>query len=99
MDVNIIKGEKITVEIAGRLDTAAAPEFNEAIADIISEKNDVVFDCAEMDYIASSGLRVFLIAHDSLTANGGTLEVVNVQPSVQSVFDMTGFSVMLKIIS
>ncbi|MBQ9642054.1 MAG: STAS domain-containing protein [Bacteroidaceae bacterium] len=97
MDINITKGEKITVEISGRLDTAATPEFSEAIADIISEKNNVVFDCSDLEYIASSGLRAFLSAHKSLTALGGTLEVTGVQPAVQSIFDMTGFSVMLKI--
>lgn len=98
MDINIIKGEKITVELAGRLDTTAAPELSAALADIVSEKNNVVFDCADLEYIASSGLRVFLSAHKSLNAAGGSLEVVNVQPSVQSVFDLTGFSVMLKLV-
>jgi anti-sigma B factor antagonist len=98
MDINIIKGDKITVEISGRLDTASAPEFNEAIEAITSQKNDIIFDCADMEYIASSGLRSFLAAHKAVTAAGGTLEIINVQPAVQSVFDMTGFSVMLQIV-
>ena len=98
MDINIIKGEKITVEISGRLDTSAAPEFSEAVADIVSQKNNVIFDCADMEYIASSGLRALLASHKSLIAAGGSLEVINVQPAVQNVFDMTGFSVMLDIV-
>ena len=52
----------------------------------------------DMEYIASSGLRSFLAAHKAVTAAGGTLEIINVQPAVQSVFDMTGFSVMLQIV-
>jgi len=97
MDINITKGEKITVELAGRLDTVAAPELTKAIADIITDKNQVRFDCSDLEYIASSGLRVFLSAYKSLTGAGGTIEVVGLQPQVRSVFDMTGLSVMLNL--
>lgn len=97
MDINITKGEKITVELAGRLDTVAAPELTKAIADIITDKNQVRFDCSDLEYIASSGLRVFLSAYKSLTGVGGTIEVVGLQPQVRSVFDMTGLSVMLNL--
>jgi len=97
MDINIIKGDIITIELSGRLDTAAAPLFSEEIADIIKEKNDVVLDCADLEYIASSGLRVLLQANKSLTALGGTLKLINVQAPVQSVLDMTGFSLILSL--
>lgn len=95
MEINIIKGEKIVVELVGRLDTSAAPTLSEEIEDIVNEKNDVVFDCKELEYIASSGLRVFLQAQKALNAAGGTLKLINVQPTVQSVLDMTGFSIFL----
>lgn len=95
MEINIIKGEKIVVELTGRLDTSAAPTLSEEIEDIVNEKNDVVFDCKELEYIASSGLRVFLQAQKALNAAGGTLKLINVQPTVQSVLDMTGFSIFL----
>ena len=95
MEINIIYGEKTIVELAGRLDTAEAPKAKEAVADIIQQKNDVVFDCNELEYISSSGLRVLLEAQKSLNAAGGSLKLINVQPSVQSVLDMTGFSIFL----
>ena len=97
MDINIINGDKITVELIGRLDTSSVEDFNEEIAEIISDDNDVVFDCKELEYISSSGLRSFLNAHKQLKALGGSLEVMNIQPAVKSVFDLTGFSVILKI--
>lgn len=95
MEINIIHGEKTIVELAGRLDTSEASKAKEAIADIIQEKNDVVFDCEELEYISSSGLRVLLEAQKSLNAAGGKLKLINVQPPVQSVLDMTGFSIFL----
>ena len=97
MDINIINGDKITVELIGRLDTSSVEDFNEEIAEIISDDNDVVFDCKELEYISSSGLRSFLNAYKQLKALGGSLEVMNIQPAVKSVFDLTGFSVILKI--
>ena len=98
MEVNIINGDKITVELIGRLDTASVADFNEEIAEVIADDNDVVFDCKDLEYISSSGLRSVLNAHKQLKAAGGSLELVNLQPAVKSVFDLTGFSVILKIL-
>lgn len=95
MEINIIHGEQTIVELAGRLDTAATPEVREAIADIIQQKNDVVIDCKELEYISSSGLRVLLEAYKSLSAAGGSMKLTNVKPTVQNVLDMTGFSLFL----
>lgn len=98
MEVNIINGDKITVELIGRLDTASVADFDEVIAEVIADDNDVVFDCKDLEYISSSGLRSVLNAHKQLKAAGGSLELVNLQPAVKSVFDLTGFSVILKIL-
>lgn len=98
MEVNIINGDKITVELIGRLDTASVADFNEEIAEVIADDNDVLFDCKDLEYISSSGLRSVLNAHKQLKAAGGSLELVNLQPAVKSVFDLTGFSVILKIL-
>ncbi|MBP5377826.1 MAG: STAS domain-containing protein [Bacteroidaceae bacterium] len=98
MEVNIINGDKITVELIGRLDTASVTDFDEEIAEVIADDNDVVFDCKDLEYISSSGLRSVLNAHKQLKTAGGSLELVNLQPAVKSVFDLTGFSVILKIL-
>ncbi len=98
MEVNIINGDKITVELIGRLDTASVADFDEEIAEVIADDNDVVFDCKDLEYISSSGLRSVLNAHKQLKAAGGSLELQNLQPAVKSVFDLTGFSVILKIL-
>ena len=98
MEVNITKGDKTTVKLIGRLDTTAVADFDSEIAEVISGKNNVVFDCEELEYISSSGLRSILNAYKQLKAAGGTLELCNLQPAVKSVFNLTGFTVMLKIL-
>jgi len=98
MEINIIKGEKTIVEIIGRLDTSTANDFNEEIAEVVAGDKDVVFDCKELEYISSSGLRSFLNTHKQLKAKGLQLELCNVLPAVKSVLDLTGFTVLLKIL-
>ena len=52
----------------------------------------VAIDCKEMNYICSSGLRVFLAFNKHIVAKGGKLIIRNLEPLVKNVFDMSGFS-------
>lgn len=52
----------------------------------------VVLDCEGMDYICSSGLRIFLALQKKAVEVGAKLIIRKLQPMVQNVFDMTGFS-------
>ena len=64
----------------------------EPITIYIHEGQFVILDCTEMNYISSSGLRVFLSMHKEVTSKNGKLIIKNLQPLVKHVFDMTGFS-------
>lgn len=57
----------------------------------------VVVDCTGMNYICSSGLRVFLSLNKDIAARGGKLIIRNLEPLVKSVFDMSGFSQIFNI--
>ena len=98
MELNVIKGDKTIVELIGRLDTASVEEFNEEIAEIVAENKDIILDCNELEYISSSGLRSLLNLHKQLKAEGGQLAIKNLQQTVKSVFDLTGFTMMMNII-
>lgn len=100
MEVNVItEGDFNVLEIIGRVDTATAPQLEEATSGYFSKAGSkVMFDCKEMEYISSSGLRVFLTAHKNIAMKGGVFSIRNLSPQVKSVFDMTGFSKILNII-
>ena len=51
----------------------------------------------EVDYVFSAGLRVFLQAQKSINANGGTMKLTGVQPSVKEVFNIVGFTGIMDI--
>jgi len=57
----------------------------------------LVFDCSGMDYICSSGLRIFLSVQKKVSAAGASLKILNLQPNVKSVFDLTGFTALFTI--
>ena len=54
--------ERIIVNLIGSLDTAAAIEAEQTLKQITAEDvaKDIVFECQELEYIASSGLRILL---------------------------------------
>ncbi|MDD5993154.1 MAG: STAS domain-containing protein [Prevotellaceae bacterium] len=91
-------GNEVLIKTGARIDTINAGDFEREINPVITESGvNVVFDCSELDYISSSGLRVVLKAQKMVTANKGEMKLTGVKPQIKKVFDMTGFSRFLKI--
>lgn len=99
MEAKIIEREdEIIVTIGGRVDTVSAPELEAVVSPILETTvTTLVFDCHNMEYISSSGLRIVLIAHKRLAARGGKFILRNLTNEVRSVIDMTGFSRIITI--
>lgn len=99
MELQIIKDGDIDVlKITGRVDTSTSADLEHAVSPYFSKAGSkVVFQCEDMDYISSAGLRVFLTAHKNIAMKGGSFVIRNLSAQVRSVFDMTGFSRILTI--
>ena len=88
----------VVITIEGRLDTVTSSEFEKTLSPYLALKGiELVLDCNSMEYISSAGLRIVLVIYKTLTANGGTFIIRNLNKEVRSVFDMTGFSRILTI--
>jgi len=100
MEVTVNRdGNKVNMKVSGRLDTTTAPDFQEAIKALLEEKNlNIEIDCSEMEYTSSIGLRCFLMLQKGVNANGGKLVLSGMQSKVREVFDITGFSSIIKIL-
>ena len=81
---------KLTIRPAGRINTVTAPEFAAAVT--LDGVREVVFDLADVDYISSAGLRIFLATHQKMSASGGSMTLIRVRPIVKEIFDIVGFS-------
>lgn len=100
MEVNIENtGNKTFVVLNGRLDTTTADKFMQDITPLMQGDNpDIEMDCAGLEYTSSQGLRMFLMLQKSVTARKGNLVLKNMKPQVKEVFDITGFSNIIKIV-
>jgi len=86
------------VGIEGRIDTTNFSTFEKEITGIIDGgETNIVLNCSGMNYISSSGLRVFLIAQKRLTGLNGKLHLCEMQPTIKEIFDISGFSSIFKI--
>lgn len=100
MEVNIENTENKTfVVLNGRLDTTTADKFMQDITPLMQGDNpDIEMDCTGLEYTSSQGLRMFLMLQKSVTARKGNLVLKNMKPQVKEVFDITGFSNIIKIV-
>lgn len=84
---------KLVATLKGELDTAAALEAEEILKPLYNTNGkDVVIDCTELEYIASSGLRILLGILKGAKANGSKVVLRNVNDEIKNVFNLTGFT-------
>ena len=87
------KDGKLIATLEGQMDTAAAIEAEEVLKALYDTGGqDVVVDCTELQYIASSGLRILLGILKGAKANGNKVTLRSVKDDIKNVFDMTGFT-------
>ena len=97
-----IKKEKIenfsVLKIKGRIDTVHSSVLEREVNQLFDDgEKDVIFNCKGMNYISSSGLRVFLVAQKKAKAINGKLYLCEMQPAIQEIFRISGFSNLFKI--
>lgn len=99
MEVTITTQEaKTFVTLVGRLDTTNAAQFQQDIAPLMElTQPDIDIDCSGMEYTSSQGLRLFLMLQKSVSQKGGHMVMTGMRPQVKEVFDITGFSNIIKI--
>ena len=84
---------------SGRLDTAAAVATAEAVKPLQEAENkEIILDCSELEYISSSGLRIFLSIRKDAAAHGSKVIVRNLGDNIRQVFMMTGFNSLFEIV-
>ena len=92
------RNEYLVLSLIGRLDTVQAPALEKKMLEILDQGHDkIILDCKEMDYISSSGLRIFLIAQKRMMGISGILRICNLQSNIGEVFEISGFSLIFSI--
>ena len=83
----------MTVYLEGRMDTPSSSETDDELAPLYeTECKEIVIDCSQLDYIASSGLRIFLGLLLDTQPQGKHISIKGMNQTLRDVFDMTGFT-------
>ena len=86
------QGGKYIATLTGEMDTAAALEAEEVLKPLYnSNGKEVIIDCKELEYIASSGLRILLGILKAAKATGSKVILRDVNEDIKTVFRLTGF--------
>ncbi len=91
-------GNQLIACFDGRLDTAAAVQTAEDVKPLLEASNkEIILDCKNLEYISSSGLRIFLTIRKEAASKGSKVVVCNINQDIRQVFMMTGFISLFEI--
>lgn len=92
-----IDGGRLTIKPYGRLSAETVVLFEEELMNNLNSAESLVIDLAQVDLIASAGLRSILLARKML-AGRGTITIVNAQKNVLETFKMTHLDELITIL-
>jgi anti-anti-sigma factor len=90
-------GDVVVLSPRGRIDHASAEAFKTALAPYLSQSgpgHPLVLDLGAVDYIASVGLRVLVLASRQARAQGGTIAVAALGLLVREIFEISKFTLV-----
>jgi anti-sigma B factor antagonist len=98
IDITETGGVKV-LAISGKLDTNTAPDAEAQVRELIEAgDHKLLVDFASVTYVSSAGLRFLLATAKRLKAAEGVLKVCGLTPTVQEVFDISGFTTILSVL-
>lgn len=91
-------GDYTELKLIGRLDSNTSLNLEKELTGIIEQgETNILINFEELNYISSSGLRVFLVAAKLLDAKGEKLKFCCMKDFIKEVFDIAGFSAIFEI--
>ena len=91
MDINKqLNGTTLTIGLSGRLDAVSARDLDKVVNGSLDGVKDLIFDLADLSYVASAGLRVLFVAQKKMNKQG-SMKLLHVRPEVKQIFEVTRF--------
>ena len=92
------RSEISILRLKGFLDAHTAPNFEQAIQELIEENRyKIVISMSDLNYISSAGLGVFMGFIEEIRDNKGDIKLTNMSEKVYKVFDLLGFPALYQI--
>ncbi|MCX6248303.1 MAG: STAS domain-containing protein [Bacteroidetes bacterium] len=91
-------GDICVIGVEGRLDTMTYGILEKRLLEMIGEGQiRIVVDCSEMEYISSSGLRVFLMGLKKIKSMNGKFVLTRLPDQVHEIMEIAGFTTIFEI--
>jgi len=99
MEIKTTNKDNATIlSLAGRVDTATAPELEQAInREIDGGHRKILLDFSEVSYISSGGLRVLLATAKKLKNPGDKFGICGLSAEVLKILKLAGFTAIFSI--
>jgi anti-anti-sigma factor len=89
------QGKIAIVTLKGRLETSESKEVQEKMTSLYEKDLErIIIDCKDLEYIASSGLRILFLLLRKMKPKGTDVVIRNCSDLLKTVFDSTGFSLL-----
>jgi len=86
------------VRVQGYLDSSTFTQLQDHLEKIIGEGfHRIVVEFGDLSYISSAGLGVLLGMLQEVREKDGDLKLANMSPKIRNLFDMLGFSRLIRI--
>ena len=83
----------------GMLDSYIAEQVEQDLTPLYElENTELTLDCTKLEYIASSGLRLFFVLLRTVKPNGCEVIIKGANQSLMEIFESTGFVNMFQFV-
>jgi len=91
---------KTILILSGKLDSSTANSLEEELERVLlnGKINHLEIDMEKLSYLSSAGLRVLLAVQKKMNSLEGDLVITHVNETIHSVFEITGFLGILKVV-
>ena len=91
--------DNFLVTLEGELDTAAAVDVEKTLQPLYTTNGkNVEIDCSQLEYIASSGLRILISILKGAKNGGSQVILKGMNDDIKTVFKLTGFINLFEIV-
>ncbi len=86
------------IKLTGRLDIGGVDAIETKFSEYSSGENPrVIVDLSDVEFLASSGIRLVTLNAKSIASRGGRMVLVNPKSDVKDVLDITGVTAIIPI--
>jgi anti-sigma B factor antagonist len=98
MELNVEHFKRVAlVTVSGRVDGSTAPEFEALLTSLLADDNyQLVVNLADVDFMASAGLRALVSALRESREHGGDVRLCSLSERVDEVLKLAGLDTVLE---